>query len=474
MKYCPSCDTLAIPAEYSASGCSIFAKNSDREVSESQLLLRFPAEDFSEGATVRCTYISIEQVPHTYALTGSKPWWMWGLEMGINECGVAIGNEAEWSNIPTAEEDALLGMDLVRLGLERGATAKEALEVVIRLLERYGQGGACKYQGTRRDSSYHNSFIIADPNEIYLLETVGRHWVYRRLKDAEGISNVYSTGEDFDAASKDIELFAESKGLHDARRRFDFSKSFLLMNYHFLGGFTRAQWSTRMLRERRGKLNAENVLGILRGHYEGDTVENRWSAAAGCIPCVCMHGSEPTRTHSAATMVIEYHRTVYPELLYTYWGSMCPPCCSLIIPFYNTGYIPERLGRGKNVYEENSFWWKINRMVSDIESNYERYHDWLEEIRKSTEAGFRIEAQERWKQAEELLRKGRKSEACQILDTFTEACLDEAERIVEDLTGKIERDMEQVPGQVYRSGYLAAYRQRVKLPRRTGNQEEPR
>lgn len=34
-------------------------------------------------------------------------------------------------------------MDLVRLGLERGKTAKESLEVIINLLETYGQGGNC-------------------------------------------------------------------------------------------------------------------------------------------------------------------------------------------------------------------------------------------------------------------------------------------------------------------------------------------
>lgn len=48
----------------------------------------------------------------------SKPGWMWGAEMGANECGVVIGNEAIWTNDNDGDHDPyvkrLLGMDLVR------------------------------------------------------------------------------------------------------------------------------------------------------------------------------------------------------------------------------------------------------------------------------------------------------------------------------------------------------------------------
>lgn len=62
----------------------------------------------------KCTYIEIEQVAHTYAVVLSRPAWLWGAEMGANEHQVCIGNEAVWGRQSADDEEALLGMDLVR------------------------------------------------------------------------------------------------------------------------------------------------------------------------------------------------------------------------------------------------------------------------------------------------------------------------------------------------------------------------
>lgn len=65
----------------------------------------------------QCTYIEIDQTAHTHAVVLSKPSWMWGAEMGANEHGVVIGNEAVWTKLNDFVEDSeerLLGMDLLR------------------------------------------------------------------------------------------------------------------------------------------------------------------------------------------------------------------------------------------------------------------------------------------------------------------------------------------------------------------------
>ena len=160
------CDTLVALGNSTNDGSVIFGKNSNRPQTEVQLITYAPRTKYSNGEKVKCTFISIPQVSETATVLLSQPWWMWGAEMGVNEYGVAIGNEAVYTHEPL-RNIGLLGMDLLRLGLERGKTAIKALKVISNLLENYHQGGGCAYN----DSSwtYHNSYIIADPMEAYVL-----------------------------------------------------------------------------------------------------------------------------------------------------------------------------------------------------------------------------------------------------------------------------------------------------------------
>ena len=163
------CDTLVSITDRGV----LFAKNSDRDANEPQVLRWFRDADHPAGSAVRCTWIEIPQVPHTHAVVLSQPWWMWGAEIGANEHGLVIGNEAVYTNQPYGEH-ALLGMDLLRLALERAATAAEAVNVIVELLERHGQGGPCSFE--RPGATYHNSYLIADPDGAVVLETAGSHW----------------------------------------------------------------------------------------------------------------------------------------------------------------------------------------------------------------------------------------------------------------------------------------------------------
>ncbi|HEY7544747.1 MAG TPA: peptidase U34, partial [Blastocatellia bacterium] len=117
------CDTLVAVPPATADGAVWFAKNSDREPGEAQVVEHLPRKSFRSDSTLRATHIEVAQSRERYETVISRPFWMWGAEMGANEHGVAIGNEAVFTRLPYAQT-GLTGMDLLRLALERANSAR--------------------------------------------------------------------------------------------------------------------------------------------------------------------------------------------------------------------------------------------------------------------------------------------------------------------------------------------------------------
>ena len=98
---------------------------------------------------------------------------------------------------------------------------------MIDLLEKYGQSGDCERAGEWGKANYHNSFILADPKEAWVLETAGRYWVARKIsRGVYSISNIYSIEQDWDKAHPNLVQHAIAQGWTKSAKDFNFARDY--------------------------------------------------------------------------------------------------------------------------------------------------------------------------------------------------------------------------------------------------------
>ena len=256
------CDIYVALGNYTKNGNIIFGKNSDRLEAEAQLITHTPRMKHSKEDLLECTHVSIPQVSETAEVLLSQPYWMWGAEIGANEYNVVIGNEAVATKEPF-NETGLLGMDLLRLGLERGKTAKEALEIITNLLEKHGQGGAHNKKGV----NYHNSFLIVDSKEAFVLETAGDWWIVEIVKDFRSISNNISIRGKGDMRKKGIVQHAIEQNYCKDDDDFDFKMIFSPSQLPDVFPLdSRDGCSLNQLANNHGNITPEMMMNFLRTH----------------------------------------------------------------------------------------------------------------------------------------------------------------------------------------------------------------
>lgn len=289
----------------------LFAKNSDRSPNEPNLSLRVEAMDHSEKK-VSLTYIEIEQVRHTYAMMLIRPSWTWGAEMGVNEFGLFLGNEAVFTKSKNKKEPSIIGMDYVRLALERAKDSQEAIQVITSLLEKHGQGGNC---GFDKAFFYDNSYLIADHNEAWILETAGKSWVASKIDEVGNISNRLSIQDHHELQNVDPES--------------NFMKQHIEPVFsHFSCSFERKfQASVGLLSMQEDALSLRQ---LMQSHHPKD---EHSLFTKGSLHSLCMHYSV-LGDHTTSSMVAE----VDEEFILLWLTSASTPCLSLYKPCFFDDY----------------------------------------------------------------------------------------------------------------------------------------
>ena len=293
---------------------TLFAKSSDRPATEPQLVVAVGARQAS--AICRTQYLEIPGCPAEAAIL-AQPTWLWGAEHGVNASGVAIGNEKVYTaSAADPERPGLIGMDLVRLGLERSRTADEAMEVMVDLLERWGQSGIAD---AHHAEAYHSSFLIVDPHGGWTLETSGATWAARRVAANHAQSNRISLADDWERGSSDLEPGCDLDVLRDPTRPTDSADGRLAATTAAVAG---------------GRLTPAEAMAVLRDHGRGP-----WGAvggeahpapaavdAAGRGATVCMHRFRDLATTSSMVCVLG------DQGIQRLWMAPGAPCVAPFLP----------------------------------------------------------------------------------------------------------------------------------------------
>jgi hypothetical protein len=261
----------------------LFAKNSDRPPDET--LVVEPLTGARSTSRVRCTWIDVEP-PRAVSLACvvSRPTWCWGVEHGVNEAGVAVGNEAIYTTLdPRSVPAGLTGLDLVRMALQWADSAERAVAIITDALERYGQGGSGHDPAGRTGpKAYFSSFLVADAGAAWVIETSGRTWAAERVHDVRAISN-RTTIPAFDAEHRHPRQPVER--------------------------FVDARWAASQTVLARRPVTVASLFDHLASH--DSCAEDGWS--------VCMHTPDEVTT---ASMLAEV-RVGRPPIVHLAQGSPC-------------------------------------------------------------------------------------------------------------------------------------------------------
>ena len=398
------CDILVATPRATREGVTIFAKNSDREPNEAQVLEFIPRRRF-EGEYVELTNTRFPSVRETYAVLIARPWWIYGAEMGVNEYGLAIGNVAVFTKEPYVEK-GLLGMDMLRLALERTRTAREALKFLIELIEGVGQGGNYSYE---RRFRYHNSFIIVDQSEAWVLETVGRYWAAKRIDDVYSVSNALTITSAWDMAHDELVKHGVSR--HGCSKdSFNFAECYSDKLFTKLArARERREFTYKQLRRRVGEITVWDMLEILRSHYE-----EPYHPAKGSMRDICMHYGGLLRPSQTASSMIAVVKPSKQLILVT---GASNPCLSMYKPILLGVEIPFKQTKTTNRFDPEDYWWKHEVLHRKLQLCYTEFvHKYREEVleleknvvKQAVELFFRNQLDE--KKALELLSQALKSE----------------------------------------------------------------
>lgn len=304
-----ACTNLIVGKNASADGSTIVSYSADSYGLFGELY-HYPAATYKKGTMLDVyewdtgKYLGkIEQARQTYNVIGN-----------MNEYQVTIGETTFGGRSELADSTGIIDYgSLIYIGLQRSRTAREAIRIMTDLVQEYGY------------YSSGESFTIADPNEIWIMEMIGKGpgirgavWVAVRVPD-DCISAHANQAriQQFDMNDKencmyspDVISFAREKGYFDGvNKDFSFAKAYAPLDFGARRYCEARVWSYfNMFTDQGGaylpyiqgetdepmplfvkpnrKISVQDVQNAMRDHYEGTPLDisNDFGAGPYKIP----------------------------------------------------------------------------------------------------------------------------------------------------------------------------------------------
>jgi dipeptidase len=322
-------DMVVALARTTRDGRALFGHNSTRPVGEGQALCRAPGRAFARGETVVTTNLVLPQAARTHTVLGCRAAGVWGYQHGVNQHGVALGTTPVHTKL-LADGPGLTGPDLVRLGLERAASALQAVDVLTELVTRYGQG---PYAGCPAEEDHDNAFLIADAREAFVLEACGPYWGMQRVGEVRAVTDVCGLRQDWDRIARGLSALAIGKGWWpEDGSKLDFAGALAPAGVDGAPALRRWGRATLLLEEHNGQIDTAFLRRLLSDHHEGD-------ALLPSDTTLCQHATVAPGEATAASLVAQLGPEDEP--LPVMWCGFGPPCSTVYLPLFLDGELPE-------------------------------------------------------------------------------------------------------------------------------------
>jgi len=406
------CDTIVALKNSTSTNSVLLAKSADTEVNEAEQIVKYPRREYPEGTAARTTHIKIPQAKLTYEVILGRSFWAWGSELGANELGVSVGNEAAFSNQKN-EKDGVCCLDLCRLVVERSTSAINAAEIVGQLVEKFGQGGNCQMMG---NFAFDTGLLVADTDEAYIINCAGKEWAAKKVTDVYAISNRYQITNDWNLSSL--------KNDNDSKQNFnelfeDTSKS------EGVCASDRENRAQQILEQRKGNISLSDMADIMRDvgedpdNYEPDKAELKQNF-------VCMHAKPHPDAfwHATGAMITDSNE----EGIVVWMTGTAANDLSIFKPLFFDIPLPQQLKYlPRGTYDKKSFWWKHENLHRKAIMDYKACKPEIRERFDELEKKF-------FNQSSNLRTSPNKEKI-----EFTQYCWDEAEKLTDILINNINK-----------------------------------